>query len=582
MRFDDTLGTVLAANLTTPAAAQAAWRQVVDLIGRRRAPADDRALAVLARIRDAVPVAVRAASARALFGARPPAPLVRLLTRDDIAVGAPVLRSAELSVDEWTALLPELTPTARAVLRHRRDLPQPVLRALESFGPVDFVIGSDMPVEVPASAPPVVQAPAIHAPSAEPEPVTVMPDPVQIDTGPFVSVGSIAMGLPVVAEALRRGNDNEAPRPTDGTFRISDVVARLEAFQRKREDAIASPPPPAIVAPVEAFRFRTDASGAIRWVEGVARGGVVGIDLGRPARPTEPGVDGIAAGAFRRRARFADAHLSLGGSGVAAGSWLISAVPGFDPATGRFTGYSGSARRPHRHERATAAPQSDSLRQLVHELRTPTNAIVGFSEMIEHQMLGPVAPPYRAQAVLMRNDAGGLLAAIDDLDAAARIDAGALPLHPEPVALEPMLRAIVTDLAPLAHARGAQVSLGEATGTVLADTRALERMVARLVGTMVGAAAKDEAIVVRGFEGAGLRIGLSVTRPAALDAHPGDAVLGIDDEDSPASLLGVGFALRLVRNLAREIGGTLTIGQRSLTLYLPAADGRALDRAGAS
>src|SRR3546814_11097006 len=67
--------------------------------------------------------------------------------------------------------------------------------------------------------------------------------------------------------------------------------------------------------------------------------------------------------------------------------WRISAVPFFDRHHGRFTGYRGTARRPRADESAThlrANPglygsglAPDSLRQLVHELRTPPNALVG-------------------------------------------------------------------------------------------------------------------------------------------------------------------------------------------------------------
>ncbi|WBY08834.1 hypothetical protein PIB19_05275 [Sphingomonas sp. 7/4-4] len=48
-------------------------------------------------------------------------------------------------------------------------------------------------------------------------------------------------------------------------------------------------------------------------------------------------------------------------------------------------------------------------------------------------------------------------------------------------------------------------------------------------------------------------------------------MLGIDDEREDATLLGTGFALRLARNLARELGGSLVIEPSILTLRLPAA-----------
>ena len=55
------------------------------------------------------------------------------------------------------------------------------------------------------------------------------------------------------------------------------------------------------------------------------------------------------------------------------------------------------------------------------------------------------------------------------------------------------------------------------------------------------------------------------------EINPGDSVLGIDDEREDSTLLGTGFALRLARNLARELGGSLVIEPTSLTLRLPAA-----------
>ena len=63
----------------------------------------------------------------------------------------------------------------------------------------------------------------------------------------------------------------------------------------------------------------------------------------------------------------------------------------------------------------------DSLRELVHEIKTPLNAIIGFAEIIEGQYLGPADRGYRDRAAEIVRQARLLLAAIDDLDFAAKV-----------------------------------------------------------------------------------------------------------------------------------------------------------------
>ncbi|MEP9360852.1 histidine kinase dimerization/phospho-acceptor domain-containing protein [Sphingomonas sp. KR3-1] len=718
MRFDDTLETVLTSDLSTPYGVQSAWRQLVDLIGRRRAVAGARAMGVLRSIRDSVPLPVRAASARALEFADPPPPLVRLFALDELQVALPVLRSARMNSAEWIQLLPELAPAGRAVLRNRRDLSPVVRRALESFGRIDFVLPdetvkeavqaiapeavaeeaveavaidwsevvaahpaevADAPVEIePEPEPQALPEPepvAAQAPEPEPEPVDAEPGeapirywsatlparqptheaslstllarlpepgeriapapladppaeappvpiaaaqdaedlsfialaglapsiaqaseapqnpihPVQSGTGEsLVSAEAIAPPEPAAQGPAMDYRDGlaaevrqiaaEAAGDDDGTFEIADVVARIDAFWRHREEAGPAELPAPRVA--DEFRFETDAKGMIRWVDGVSRAPLVGVSLDSQAAPGVPDssrVDGIAAGAFRRRAGFSNARLAVEGESDAAGDWLISAIPVFDPSNGRFTGYRGTARRPRIDERAepvrtaTAAMPADSLRQLVHELRTPTNAIAGFAEMIEAQMLGPVGDAYRDRAQVIRAQARELLGAIDDIDLAARIDSAALSLVPGRIALRPVLAMIVDDLAPLSELRGSVIALPIADLSVTGDRRAVERLLARLLATLVSASGQGERIGVHMASEGTDQVAITIDRPQALADYPGDSVLDIDDEHEDATLLGTGFALRLARNLARELGGALVIGRESLTLRLPAA-----------
>ncbi|WP_200910121.1 sensor histidine kinase [Sphingomonas sp. Leaf38] len=622
MRFDDSLKTILAADMATGFGAQSAWRQLVDLMGRGRAAVDEPAIARLRLLRQAVPLEVRAASARALAFARPDAKLVGFFAEDTLAIAAPVLRTATLESDDWLAILPRLTPESRSVLRHRRDLPAEVQRGLQSFGPVDFVLPQpDLPADQPVEAVPITVvdpiildtavvvdqsapfvAESVPEPQRRSEPVSetvpgASPDPhpltAPLGETPFLALGAVARGLPIVAEALRHAKIAEAEpvvvepataSPAD-RFEISDLVARIEAFNRDR--TVDNAKPVAAPAETETFRFETDAQGIIRMIDGVSRSALVGVSLAYVAQQGEAQLDGVAAGAFRRRSRFSDARLEVGGLSDAFGAWRLSAVPAFDHASGRFIGFRGTARRPRRDETAAPvqapSPVSDSLRQLVHELRTPTNAIAGFAELIETQLLGPVSPTYRDRATMIRTQAGDLLSAIDDLDTAARIEGHALDLRPTTVPVGALLDRVTKELQPLATLRGTSLSVAMPGGDcgILGDDRAVERLVGRLLAALVSAGRQGEqlGIVVRPVADT---VTIAFDRPASLAAHATNILLSIDAEqesEDGAPLLGTGFALRLAQNLAVELGGALTIGLDRLMLQLPAANVAEAERA---
>ncbi len=537
MRFDDSLDTVLGADMATPFGAQSAWRQLTDLIGRRRAAPGEEAIARLRAIRSLVPVPVRAASARSLAFANPPADLVHLFAEDAPAIAAPVLAVASLSGAEWQAMIPLLPPTSRALLRHRRDLPGEARRALDSFGPADFALPQPEGGAAIDEAPePLVESPHV---------VESRPIAPANDAGPEIA-------------------------PT-GPFPIADLVARIDAYQRDQGDLKPRAPVPA--GPADHFCFETDATGTIRWVDGVPREPLIGVLLGTGSAQ----VDGVVSGAFRRRAPFADARLTIAGNSPAAGEWQLSATPAFDPASGRFSGYRGVARRPRADQRAEPlrtvnGPPPEALRALVHELRTPTNAISGFAEMIEAQVLGPAPDNYRERAATIRSDTMGLLAAIDDVDTAARIEQKALVLRPGVVEIAPLLKRAAIDLEPLMLLRQSVMDIdkGPEGLAIAGDEVAVGRVVSRLLALAVGASGIGERVAVR----ASLRDGevrLAVERPRAFAAWPGEALLTADGDDQEGSLLGTAFGLRLARNLAVELGGNLKIGERRLTLRLPAA-----------
>jgi len=552
LRFDDRLDTVLGADMATPFGAQSAWRQLTDLIGRRRAAPSPDAIARLRAIRPRIPVRIRAASARSLAFANPPAELVRLFAEDEPSVAAPVIAAARLSAEEWRGMLANLPPTSRSLLRHRRDLPPETVRALGSFGPSDFALPQpEAGWEEPQ-------------PTLEPAIVTSEPDiPPAVAELPPTRARRAAESVPA--------NDASPPPAPTGPFPIADLVARIDAYQRDHGSIGRPAPAAAGDGPIDHFCFETDATGTIRWVDGAPREPLIGVLLGTGSAQ----VDGVVSGAFRRRAPFADARLVIAGSSTAAGQWQLSATPAFDPASGRFTGYRGVARRPRVDQRAEpmpGAPSPEALRALVHELRTPTNAISGFAEMIEAQILGPAPDQYRERASAIRHDTRGLLAAIDDVDTAARIEQDALVLRPGVVEVVPLLKRAAADLEPLMRLRQSviDVDYGPSGVAIAGDEVAVARLVSRLMALAIGASGIGERIAVRVSAKDG-QARIAVDRPRAFAAWPGEALLSLEGEDQEGSLLGTAFGLRLARNLAGELGGSLKIGEQRLTLRLPAA-----------
>lgn len=554
MRFDDMLATVLARPAERPVDRVAQWRQLLDLLAQHRPGSDPRlareALARLQDLRRDVPVTIRRETASAFAGRPVPAPLVVFLAADVPVVASAMLGHVRLSEADWLAVLPRLSPTGRGVLRHRRDLGMRVERALAAFGRTDLALQGER--RAVGAAEPVADAEAL--PEAVPVPIE---EPE-------------AHSAPVPAQALEHGA---------GEGQIRAIIDRIAGFRQRREDT----PVAGAAEQPDSFRFETGTDGVIRWVEGIARGPLIGETIATPASGPV-GVDAQAPGAFRRRAPFRDARLIVAGGSEAAGEWRIAGVPIFAADTGRFQGYRGTARRPRNDERAEPSLglygfglDPDSLRQLVHELRTPLNAIGGFAEMIRRQMRGPVSTAYRDRAQAIAEQAGRLLAAVDDLDVASRLETQRLDLQRTEVDLGAMLVSICGNHADGARRRGADLQCEVAPGVppVHGDPAALRRMLGRLIAGASALAGEGEAIRADLHLAPEGGLALSVDRPARLAGMAEAALLdpgfGPDGDAPDAPLLGLGFSLHLVRRLAATAGGTLAIEADRFLLRLPAA-----------
>jgi K+-sensing histidine kinase KdpD len=302
------------------------------------------------------------------------------------------------------------------------------------------------------------------------------------------------------------------------------------------------------------------------------------------------------ATAFARRAPFRDGRLRLPGSGEASGTWLVSGVPFFDPRGGKFGGFRGTARRLQQPPVATAPdipretpvepppverrqerrepPSPDAVRQMAHELRTPLNAIVGFAEMIDRQMLGPAAQNYRDRAQDILSDAHRLIAAIDDMDAAAR-GAGGSSDGPPLVDAGALVERVIDRYRGLSRERGIELIGSIAIGLPAIETseEVLERVVSRLFAAVIGAARAGDRLTYGVGSGERDSVRIFLSRPTALAGRGPDALYDPASAGFAAGLeapaLGLGFGLRLVRQLASALGGQFEIEDSLFMLSLP-------------
>ena len=517
----------------------AAWRQIIDIVAQAGSALDHEmrgaAFERLAGLRDSVPVADRRMAAASLAGRTRDPVIATLFARDLPAVAAPFLARADLTAADWQQAMPSMPAAARNILRNRRDLPPEATAMLGRFAPADLTLPST--------------------------------------------------GVVAEADAL----------PAPGVTQIRELVDRIAAYRQRvpmpqaGDASLSEPEPEPEAAPLpapEGFIFETMTDGTIDWVEGAPREAIVGMSIADAATFGVAGVDGQAAGAWRRRAPFQDARLVVAGLGGAGGDWLISAGPLFNPRDGRFCGYRGDARRPRQDERL-GGPSSvggiapDSLRQLVHELRTPLNAIQGFAEMIDKQMLGPAALRYRERARAIMGEAERLVAMVDDLDTTARLDTGRLAAEAADGAdMSAIVARVGRQHSAALAARGVELAVQRpdfATPVTAAST-IVERMIARLLAASSAVATPGESVTA-GVEARASDVVFTVSRPAVLAGRDETALLdpgyGPDGDWPDAPLLGLGFTLRLVARLATQAGGSLSILPDRFALALPSVAARA-------
>jgi signal transduction histidine kinase/CheY-like chemotaxis protein len=103
---------------------------------------------------------------------------------------------------------------------------------------------------------------------------------------------------------------------------------------------------------------------------------------------------------------------------------------------------------------AASASKTDFLSSMSHELRTPLNAILGFAQLLRRDKKEPLSERHLERVGHILQGGEHLLRLIDDILDLSRIEAGAVSLSTEAVAVDDVLRHVRSTLEPMAARAG--------------------------------------------------------------------------------------------------------------------------------
>ena len=239
------------------------------------------------------------------------------------------------------------------------------------------------------------------------------------------------------------------------------------------------------------------------------------------------------------------------------------------------------ALRAARDEAETAnRAKSEFLSRMSHELRTPLNGILGFAQILQ---LDPSAAPHRAVADDLYDAGKRLLSLINEVLDISRVEAGEMPLSPEPVALAEVVREALNLVAPMADRRAVRTRVEPPTGPceyVRADRQRLGQVLLNLLSNAVKYNRDGGAVTVTAAPAPGgrVRVGVTDTGPGIPADLAGRLFTPFDRLGAEATgVEGTGLGLALSRRLVEAMGGAIGADSepgRGSTFWfeLPAAD----------
>src|SRR5206468_2510373 len=151
-------------------------------------------------------------------------------------------------------------------------------------------------------------------------------------------------------------------------------------------------------------------------------------------------------------------------------------------------------------ERAEQANQSKArfVATISHELRTPMNAVLGYTALLADEIYGPVSALQKEHIGRVRTSGYHLLGLIEDLLSYARVEAGHEVVNTEQVALVDIIEASLVLVRPLAEKKGLAIRIETPADPIemITDPRKLRQILINLLANAVKFTETGEIVLI--------------------------------------------------------------------------------------
>ena len=223
--------------------------------------------------------------------------------------------------------------------------------------------------------------------------------------------------------------------------------------------------------------------------------------------------------------------------------------------------------------RVTAEQANQSKAHFVatisHELRTPMNAVLGYTALLADEIYGPVSALQKDHIGRVRDSGYHLLGLIEDLLTYARVEAGHEVVHAEEIVLVDVVEASLVLVRPLAEKKGLRIRVESPTEPIQmkTDPRKLRQILINLLANAIKFTEAGDIILIVRVEGQDteVRVVFELTdsgrgMSGEVQGRIFDAFWQADGESMKTSGSS-GLGLSVARQLARLLGGEVIVAR---------------------